>query len=77
MCIRDSFGSRRGIERSSISLHPRGIPHGPHPGSVDKSLGAKRTEELAVMIDTFYPLKYTAAARAVDDESYPYSWYDA
>jgi homogentisate 1,2-dioxygenase len=74
--VNGNFGSRRGIERSSISLHPRGIPHGPHPGAVEKSLGAERTEELAVMIDTFYPLKYTAAARAIDDESYPYSWFD-
>lgn len=74
--VNGNFGSRRGIERSSISLHPRGIPHGPHPGAVEKSLGAERTEELAVMIDTFYPLKYTAAARGIDDESYPYSWFD-
>jgi homogentisate 1,2-dioxygenase len=74
--VNGNFGSRRGIERSSISLHPRGIPHGPHPGAVEKSLGVERTEELAVMIDTFYPLKYTAAARGVDDESYPYSWFD-
>ena len=75
--VNGNFGSRRGIERSSISLHPRGIPHGPHPGAVEKSLGAERTDELAVMIDTFYPLKYTVAARAVDDASYPYSWFDA
>jgi homogentisate 1,2-dioxygenase len=74
--VNGNFGSRRGIERSSISLHPRGIAHGPHPGAVEKSLGAERTEELAVMIDTFYPLKYTAAARGIDDESYPYSWFD-
>jgi homogentisate 1,2-dioxygenase len=75
--VNGNFGSRRGIERCSISLHPRGIPHGPHPGAVEKSLGAERTEELAVMIDTFYPLKYTIAARAIDDENYPYSWFDA
>ncbi|HEX7735774.1 MAG TPA: homogentisate 1,2-dioxygenase [Ktedonobacteraceae bacterium] len=75
--VNGNFGSRRGIERSSISLHPRGIPHGPHPGAVEKSLGAERTDELAVMIDTFYPLKYAAAARAIDDASYPYSWFDA
>ena len=74
--VNGNFGSRRGIERSSISLHPRGIPHGPHPGAVEKSLGAERTEELAVMIDTFYPLKYASAARAIDDEIYPYSWFD-
>lgn len=74
--VNGNFGSRRGIEQSSISLHPRGIPHGPHPGVVEKSLGAERTEELAVMIDTFYPLKYTTTARSIDDDSYPYSWFD-
>jgi homogentisate 1,2-dioxygenase len=74
--VNGSFGSRRGIERSSISLHPRGIPHGPHPNAVEKSLGNERTDELAVMIDTFYPLKYTAAAQTIDDDSYPYSWYE-
>lgn len=72
--VNGNFGSRRGIERSSISLHPRGIPHGPHPGTVEKSLGVQQTDELAVMIDTFHPLKYTAAAQAIDDASYPYSW---
>lgn len=75
--VNGNFGSRRGIERSSISLHPRGIPHGPHPGAIEKSLGVERTEELAVMVDTFNPLKYTIAARGVDDETYPYSWYEA
>ncbi len=72
--VNGNFGSRRGIERSSITLHPRGIPHGPQPGAVEKSLGAERTEELAVMVDTFYPLKYTTVARTIDDEKYPYSW---
>ncbi len=57
--VNGNFGSRKGIERSSITLHPRGIPHGPQSGVVEKSLGAERTEELAVMVDTFYPLKYT------------------
>ncbi|HEY0754831.1 MAG TPA: homogentisate 1,2-dioxygenase [Ktedonobacteraceae bacterium] len=75
--VNGNFGSRRGIERSSVSLHPRGIPHGPHPGAVEKSLGVEQTHELAVMVDTFYPLKYTIAARTVDDASYPYSWFDA
>lgn len=74
--VNGNFGSRRGIERSSISLHPRGIPHGPHPGAVEKSLGAERTEELAVMVDTFYPLKYTTAARTIDDANYPLSWFE-
>jgi homogentisate 1,2-dioxygenase len=72
--VNGNFGSRKGIERSSITLHPRGIPHGPQPGAVEKSLGAERTEELAVMVDTFYPLKYTTVAQAIDDEKYPYSW---
>lgn len=75
--VNGNFGSRRGIERSSISLHPRGIAHGPHPGAVEKSLGVERTDELAVMIDTFYPLMYTNVAQSIDDESYPYSWFDA
>jgi homogentisate 1,2-dioxygenase len=72
--VNGNFGSRRGVERSSITLHPRGIPHGPQPGAVEKSLGAERTDELAVMVDTFYPLKFTTAARAFDDATYPYSW---
>ena len=74
--VNGNFGSRKGIERSSISLHPRGIPHGPHPGAVEKSLGADRTEELAVMIDTFFPLKYTTIAQSIDDSAYPHSWYE-
>ncbi len=74
--VNGNFGSRRGIERSSITLHPRGIPHGPQPGAVEKSLGVERTEELAVMVDTFYQLKFTAAAHAFDDASYPYSWFE-
>jgi homogentisate 1,2-dioxygenase len=74
--VNGNFGSRRGIERSSITLHPRGIPHGPHPGAVEKSLGAERTDELAVMVDTFYPLKLTPAAASCDDPTYPYSWLE-
>jgi homogentisate 1,2-dioxygenase len=72
--VSGNFGSRRGIEVSSITLHPRGIPHGPHPGTVEKSLGAERTEELAVMVDTFHPLRLTVDAKALDDEGYPFSW---
>jgi homogentisate 1,2-dioxygenase len=74
--VNGNFGSRRGIERSSFTLHPRGIPHGPHPGAVEKSLGAERTDELAVMVDTFYPLKLAAPARRFDDPHYPYSWFE-
>jgi homogentisate 1,2-dioxygenase len=74
--VSGNFGSRKGIEESSITLHPRGIPHGPHPGTVEKSLGAERTEELAVMVDTFRPLKFAAAAEEFDDPQYPYSWLE-
>jgi len=74
--VNGNFGSRRGIERASITLHPRGIPHGPHPGAVEKSLGVERTEELAVMVDTFYPLKLTTNAQRIDDAGYPYSWIE-
>ncbi len=74
--VNGNFGSRRGIERASITLHPRGIPHGPHPGAVEKSLGVERTEEMAVMVDTFYPLKLTTNAQQIDDPGYPYSWIE-
>ena len=74
--VSGNFGSRKGIETSSITLHPRGIAHGPHPGTVEKSLGAERTEELAVMVDTFRPLKFGAAAEAIDDPQYPFSWLE-
>ncbi len=74
--VNGNFGSRRGIERASITLHPRGIPHGPHPGAVEKSLGVDRTEEMAVMVDTFHPLKLTTISHAVDDPDYPYSWLE-
>ena len=74
--VNGNFGSRRGVETSSITLHPRGIPHGPQPGAVEKSLGAERTDELAVMVDTFRPLKLTPAARGLDDATYPFSWLD-
>jgi homogentisate 1,2-dioxygenase len=69
-----NFMSRRGIERGSFTLHPGGLPHGPHPGTVEKSLGAKETHELAVMIDTFRPLFLTRQALPYLDEKYPYSW---
>lgn len=72
--VNSKFGSRRGIEEGSITLHPAGLPHGPQPGAVEASLGATRTEELAVMVDTFRPLRLTRAALALDDEGYPFSW---
>ena len=53
--------SRKHVTRGMITLHPGGIPHGPHPGAVDKSIGMKETKELAVMVDTFHPLQLTKA----------------
>jgi homogentisate 1,2-dioxygenase len=74
--VRGKFGSRRGVEEASITLHPRGIPHGPHPGTIVASRPMTRTDELAVMVDTFRPLKLTQAALELDDASYPYSWLE-
>jgi homogentisate 1,2-dioxygenase len=71
-----NFMSRRGIDRGSFTLHPGGLPHGPHPGTVEKSIGARETEELAVMIDTFKPLYLTEAAMEYLDDNYPMSWTD-
>src|SRR5262249_14515263 len=72
--VEGNFMSRRGIEESSISLHPSGLPHGPHPGAAEASIGKQRTEELAVMIATFHPLRGAPAALAVEDPGYPRSW---
>jgi homogentisate 1,2-dioxygenase len=72
--VSGEFGSRKGIEVGSVTVHPSGLPHGPQPGLVEKSLGARRTEELAVMWDTFKPLRLTPLARELDDPSYAYSW---
>ena len=71
-----NFMSRRGIERGSFTLHPGGLPHGPHPGTVEKSIGAKETHELAVMIDTFHPLHLTTDSLEFVDKKYPMSWTD-
>lgn len=68
------FMSRKHVERGMITLHPKGIPHGPHPGTVEKSIGAKETRELAVMVDPFYPLQITEAAMNIEDPSYFLSW---
>ncbi|MCW5941126.1 MAG: homogentisate 1,2-dioxygenase [Fimbriimonadaceae bacterium] len=70
----DKFGSRKGIEEGSITLHPLGIPHGPQPGAVERSLGATHTDELAVMLDTWRPLKLTKQAIALEDPDYWQSW---
>lgn len=69
-----NFSSRKGVEFASISLHPNGIPHGPHPGTVEKALGAKETKETAVMMDTFRPVKLAKFAETVNDPGYYLSW---
>jgi homogentisate 1,2-dioxygenase len=68
------FMSRKHVTRGMITLHPAGIPHGPHPGAVKKSIGAKETNELAVMVDTFHPLQLTVEALEIENEGYVMSW---
>ena len=68
------FMSRKSVEKGQITLHPGGIPHGPHPGTVEKSIGKDATEELAVMVDPFRPLMLTEDAIAIEDEDYYRSW---
>ncbi|MFT4838574.1 MAG: homogentisate 1,2-dioxygenase [Nonlabens sp.] len=70
------FMSRNDISAGHISLHPAGIPHGPHPGTVEKSIGKTKTEELAVMVDTFKPLMVTKEGLEIADDSYHKSWLD-
>jgi len=65
-----NFTSRRGVAPGSISHHPMGLPHGPHPGSYEKSIGTTRTDELAVMVDTYQPLHVTPAALGIEDAGY-------
>jgi homogentisate 1,2-dioxygenase len=74
--VRGQFGSRRGVDLCSLTLHPHGIPHGPHPGTIVASRDVTFTNELAVMVDTFRPLKLTKAAMELDDPNYPYSWLE-
>ena len=74
--VRGRFGSRRGVEEASFTLHPRGIPHGPHPGTIVASRTMTRTDELAVMVDTVKPLLLTRQAMEMDDPDYPYSWLE-
>jgi homogentisate 1,2-dioxygenase len=72
--LRGNFTSRRGVGPGAISLHPAGIAHGPHPGAYEASIGSKRTDELAVMVDTFLPLLPTAQAAHIEDPGYHESW---
>lgn len=68
------FMSRKHVTKGMITLHPAGIPHGPHPGAVEKSIGQKETKELAVMVDTFRPLQLTQEALDIEDQNYIMSW---
>jgi homogentisate 1,2-dioxygenase len=74
--VAGEFGSRRGVEVGALTVHPRGIPHGPQPGAVEAGIGKEFTNELAVMLDTFRPLKMAEGARELDDSSYPFSWQE-
>ncbi|MCF6361054.1 MAG: homogentisate 1,2-dioxygenase [Cyclobacteriaceae bacterium] len=68
------FMSRNNIEKGQITLHPGGITHGPHPGAIERSVGKTRTEEMAVMIDPFNPVKITKEALAIEVDGYYKSW---
>ncbi len=68
------FMSRKNVTKGMLTLHPAGIPHGPHPGAVAKSIGKTNTQELAVMIDTFHPLQITEAALQIENKNYVMSW---
>jgi homogentisate 1,2-dioxygenase len=70
------FMSRKGIEYGSITHHPDGIPHGPHPGRAEASIGAKATNELAVMMDSFRPLRVAKPALPIEDQAYFRSWVE-
>lgn len=74
--VEGNFMSRKGINEGSITLHPCGIPHGPHPGKTEASIGQKETLELAVMVDTFKPLHVVKSTTAIEDEHYMYSWHE-
>lgn len=75
--VQGNYKARRGIESASLTLHPQGIAHGPHPGTIEASIGATKTDELAVMCDTFRPLFPTRAALDLDDLKYPLSWEES
>lgn len=74
--VHGDFMSRTGVQEGSITLHPMGIPHGPQPGKTEASIGKKETEEYAVMIDTFAPLKLTLNVKETMVEDYEQSWLE-
>jgi homogentisate 1,2-dioxygenase len=73
--VEGNFTSRKGIGPQSISFHPMGVPHGPHPGTYEASIGHPRTSELAVMCDTYKPLRLTKVATQYEDANYHFSWF--
>jgi homogentisate 1,2-dioxygenase len=72
--VEGEFMSRKGVEPESITYHPMGLTHGPQPGKIEESIGAKETKEFAVMIDTFKPVTLTTDSQKIEDEKYIYSW---
>ena len=72
--VRGNFTSRKGVGPKAVSLHPAGVPHGPHPGAYEGSIGTRSTDELAVMMDTFAPLRLTEQALALESPGYHESW---
>jgi homogentisate 1,2-dioxygenase len=74
--VEGDFMSRNNVKKGNITLHPAGIPHGPHPGLYEASIGQKETKELAVMVDTFKPMMVTENAILIDDGKYFKSWIE-
>jgi homogentisate 1,2-dioxygenase len=72
--VKGHFTSRKGVGEKAVSLHPAGVPHGPHPGAYEGSIGSRSTDEVAVMMDTFAPLHLTAQALALESAGYHESW---
>jgi len=69
-----NYGARKGVDVGCVTLHPSGRPHGPQPGTAERALGATHTDELAVMWNTFQPLRLTSQWRAVHNARYAFSW---
>lgn len=72
--VEGEFMSRNNIKQGQLTLHPAGLPHGPHPGAIERSIGKKETHELAVMIDPFKPVSITETAIELEVEDYYLSW---
>ena len=74
--VAGDFMSRRGVDEAALTIHPNGIPHGPHPGTYEGSIGKTSTDELAVMVDTFRPLQLTEQALQWENPDYFRSWQE-